>query len=169
MSKRVLGRALAAALLVCVAFAACGCGKTASSAEKRFAEVFAEVGSLPANYVGRRVDDGTEKLVIVVTDDRPDVKRNYVELLGDEYADLIELEKHELSESELGQLADEIISYLNARGYACNSFGTAEGNVISVGVNEKNRDACVLADEISKSFGVHVIIEVMSDVELVSD
>lgn len=160
---------VAAALLVCVALCACGCEKTASSAEKRFAEVFADAASLPAGYFDRRIDGEPEKLVIVVADDRASVKQRYIELLGEEYADLIVLEKHELSDAELGSLIDEIGSYLNARGFKYNAINTSEGNVVQFGVNEANREACNLADEISESFGVHVIIEIAGDVELLSD
>ena len=147
----------------------CGCEKTAASAEKRFAEVFAEAGSLPASYVDRRVEGEPEKLVIVVTDDRPSAKRRYVELLGEEYADLIGFEKYELSEAELQQVTDEIGSYLNARGFKYNTIHTSKGNIVLFGVNEANKAAVDLADEISASFGIHVIIEIAGDVELVSD
>ena len=167
MSKSMLRSLIAAALLVCVALCVCGCEKTASGAEKRFEEVFADAGSLPANYVDRRIEGDPEKLVIVVTDDRPSAKQRYVELLGEEYADLIGFEKYELSEAELGQVIDEIGAYLNARGFEYNTIHASEGNIILFGVNDENKDACDLADEISSSFGVQVIIEITPDVELV--
>ncbi len=169
MTKKTVGSVIAFALLVCIALCVGGCEKTASSAEKRFAEVFADAASLPAGYFDRRIDGEPEKLVIVVTDDRASVKQRYVELLGEEYADLIVLEKHELSDAELGSLIDEIGSYLKARGFKYNAFSKSEGNIIHFGVNEANREACNLADEISESFGVHVIIEIMGDIELLSD
>lgn len=169
MMKKTVRSVIAFVLLVCIVLCVCGCEKTASSAEKRFAEVFADAASLPAGYFDRRIDGEPEKLVIVVTDDRASVKQRYVELLGEEYADLIVLEKHELSDAELGSLIDEIGSYLNARGFKYNTISTSEGNIIQFGVNEANREACNLADEISESFGVHVIIEIVGDIELVSD
>ena len=168
MAKRPIGSILIAALLVCVALCACGCEKTAASAEKRFAKLVSEGAQLPASYVDRRVDGETNKLVISVTDMRPSATGRYVELLGEEYADLLEFEVYELSQEELGEIFDEIGSYLNARGFKYNTIQSSEGNIILFGVNEANKGACDLAGEISASFGVHVIIEVTGDVELVS-
>ena len=156
-------------LLVCIMLCSCAGRISASDAEKRFESVFSESGSLPASYVSHHIDKDTEKLVIVVTDDRETAKRRYIDLIGENYSERIEFDKHELSRSELMRISEQAGSYIKAKGYEYTGGSFAEtGNIISFYVNDENKAACALANELSDKFGIRVIIEIGGDVELMS-
>ena len=147
-------------LTFCILLCSCGRCIDAADAEKRFSEVFADVSRLPASYASHRVDEDSGKFVIAVTDDRRVIKEQYIAALGEEYSDVIEFEKHELSEAELWRITDDAENYIKSKGYTLIGANiSVTGNIINIQVDDASVGACALSDEISEKYGVRVIIE----------
>ncbi len=142
----------------------------ARDAERRFENVFPDGGSMPPNYVEHYIDNDSEKLIIVVTDDRKDIRQYYIDLIGENYSEYVGFDKHELAYEELVRISEEAVSYLNSEGYKCSEVTFSEiGNIIALYVNDENKGACGLADELSEKYGIWVLIEIGGDVELVHE